>query len=291
MNKNNSVFKLIAYTICEETDEEGYYKAPSYPSFGIENKELGLYSSLENAEARMTKHIAELKQEDERLLGNDWHRTVSGFLLWHEPEEEGMVLDVDPNGHISFAAVKVSEYASLYCFFIEEYRLDDGRFIYAATRRAYAPDGKLLETSLVADVVDCPVEIFWTTDLRELAQYGVFGGKEPGENCFKVGDLIEVFKHDRIDLRVITSLPKTPSRMRELKEILSENMTDNEYPYIRPHRWAWFGNISDSYHCIDLEGCDSICRPVEAFAPRFPIPDELKKEILEAWSNKRKKKK
>jgi hypothetical protein len=111
MESNKTVFVLWAYYLDPEEDGTKLstpYITPTYPYLRIRDEHIGIYTTLKNAEAEMQRRIEELKESDKRL----------------HPDGKGERIDDLFYDNWDFDEIMLYDYGSLYCFLVDEIRLD-----------------------------------------------------------------------------------------------------------------------------------------------------------------------
>jgi hypothetical protein len=201
-----SVFKLTVFYTQKEVED-----VIPYPVFEVSSQELGLFSSLQLAEAALPQYISEAEQ-----------------------------------------------YGDVYCFFIKEYATDVLSYSMIESERVYSPTGELIDECLLSEL-ECEA----------------FYGRPAEKIRFKEGDIVEILQDDHVELGVIFALPLSIETVQK-KNLCSCDSSDDCYGiyYCAPLE-------QENIEKFDLHDHVPCCY---VFAPRFPIPENLKlrmKEIIQ----------
>jgi hypothetical protein len=273
-----TIFKLFAYSIEPDYNEEKKrYTLPSYPEFKLSENVIGLYLSLENAEAGIQKHLVTLREKDE-------YTENKGYVLENE-----LFYGSKENGDET-----TCELGLLYCFIINEYPVSTllNKYREILTRRTYSSDGKLADACLVSEFNNCKRargkmrEECWRT--------GCFPGRKPEEMRFKEGDIVEVFGEfnawgNGVRLGIVIDTPRTLQDVQQWDSPDTEQTLADDY--------CWRGNdCSDDRYAIltgeevynfkkgdDSEECyDSWSNCTYVMPTRFSVSDELRTSLVSA---------
>ncbi|GHT51733.1 hypothetical protein AGMMS49982_09960 [Bacteroidia bacterium] len=154
----------------------------------------------------------------------------------------------------------------VYCFFIKEYAEDVLSYSMHESERVYSPTGDLLDECLLSEL-ECEA----------------FFGRPQEKIRFKKGDIVEVLEYDQVELGIVNATPETPERMQEriayvtehypnTRHIFQSDVTDDCY-------MVYSGDIKDKDE--DYHSHPHSCH---VFAPRFPIPEDIKNKLIEAYN-------
>jgi hypothetical protein len=276
MKHYKTFFKLNVYYIDLKRDRQNNDLMPRYPEFKLRKETLGYYTSLPKAEAEMRRHIKSLKSEDWHLNRGKDCKKINNLLY----------LDTEDNQICSY------RYGELYCFHINEKRLNCTCVWNTDTRRSYSPEGKLLDTHLTA-------EEYRTRYIKQDADYtreelnhlGAFVGRKPEEIRFHPGDIVEVMHGDCVALGIVSYSPSSEEDMEKTRGHFYRL-----YPG-RHDRYYW-RDYSDDCYCILIgdkvyhykDGNDpqhfydtAPSFGVIVFAPRFTVSRQMRKQLHKAY--------
>jgi hypothetical protein len=278
MKKNEkAVFALLAYSVPFVYDsEKDEYIPPQYPEFDLSESEIGFYTSLENAEAGMQRHIAGLNVRDKK----------------HE--------------RLQLYCFTITEYSMNKI--LEEWQEID-------SKRTYSSGGQLVDACLTAEInitsrlltllgggqlVDACLtaerDIWYETvrcrTVEEYQRKGMFPGRRPEDIRFKEGDIVEVFGEFRmwntVNLGIVAGTPPTLQEAQEWDKPYDEEALAAEC--------RWHGDYSDDKYTIltgdnvynfregdDAEYCyESWSNGTYIFPARLPVPETLRKSLTMA---------
>ena len=144
-----------------------------------------------------------------------------------------------------------------FCFFINEYALDEASHQLAKSRRSYLPDGSPWTENLLSENVSTEGDCLST----------MFSGRTADKQRFKKGDLVEVFNGTNVTLEIVSGQPFTPEEVNELREKDDENTLYNDYR-------------DDCYRTLNEYGRQSHTNVVCVFPPRMQVNEDLRKNLL-----------
>jgi hypothetical protein len=232
---------------------------PQYPEYKVREEELGFYNTFQQAESGILRNIKNLKEQDSRHE-RDKYCKINDLLFY----------DIEYKEAVS------SSYAETHSYAIEE-RKTNCEYFEAETRRSYLPDGTLLDACLTAE------SYAWNLSLKECSddekrRGGWFPGREAEEIRFKKGDIVEVLGSKSVCIGIVIGTPCLKNELNGDYRDASDDMYhvmfgENVYNY-KP------GGDTHAFN-------DGTCIAVYVFAPRFPVPERLKKILRFAcldWS-------
>jgi hypothetical protein len=145
----------------------------------------------------------------------------------------------------------------VFCYLINEHRLDECSWGWNETSRSYLPDGSLLEECLLSELPD------------DDGGYDEFLGRPSDKIPYKVGELVEVLQGNKVFLSIVGGCPYTPEETDELKKkhinYRSDYMDDSYYT---------FSVCEDDDHDTHEHP-----RSTQMFPLRFAVSDELKQNL------------
>jgi hypothetical protein len=229
---------------------------PQYPEYKVREEELGLYNTLQQAESGIRRYIKKLKEQDSSC-GLDKCCKINDLLLY----------DIEYKEDVS------SSYAETHSYAIEEYKTNC-EYIGAETRRSYLPDGTLLDACLTTESDSCNFSLEKCSD-EEKRRGGWFPGREAEEIRFKNGDIVEILGSKSVCIGIVVGTPHLKSeRYHDASDDMYRVMLGEDVYNYKP------GGDTDVFN-------DGICLAISVFAPRFPVPERLKKILRFAcldWS-------
>jgi len=285
MSDIKTVFVLRAFHISPETDETKNnlsYLMPSYPEFELWEEHIGIYTSLKNAENGIRRHIRPLKVEEKYDRANEKKEPINDLLYYDKENDE----------------VLLYPYNKLYCFWIEEIKLDlDTTAVWASpiareSCRSYLPDGTLWAENLTSETNNDDWYKIKESTREDMQRKGAFIGREPEEISFKKGDIVEVKCGDKVNIGIVVQTPNTIEEMKERKKSYAKFNPDRDITDC-----MYWQDYSDDIYLV-LTGknvwnykksgdpnylYDHNSYPVQVFSPRFSVSDELKKSLREAY--------
>ena len=124
-------------------------------------------------------------------------------------------------------------------------------------------------------------------DYDKLTIDNIFLGRPENSYPFKMGDIVEIIKEDRVSLEILNGLPQTINECWERYEEKTKRWgTKPEEPF---YHCEYFADcMADQFFYIQENGFDPDVAPYQLMNPRFPVPEEAK-EILSARFEKWKK--
>lgn len=156
-----------------------------------------------NMERKITKEISQDKwytpyedviyRMDGYVISDLEEASYPEFNVYHQEEFLFHTLE-EAEAKIAELAAENSE--DRYCFFIREVPVGVlCHHFWSQRTRSYTRDGKLFAESAASSVAD------------KNDDYEPFYGRDEDELQFRLGDLVEVFRGDRVSLEVVCSLP------------------------------------------------------------------------------------